>query len=113
MRDLVRDQIGCRLIAYAVLAIKDHAGVLGAAAESGRLYVRELLVWVWANLLAEELDRLAHRHLERDDAVRAIFREYPGLQRSAARVAKVLSRELGDANRNQPRCDRRSVVPMR
>ncbi len=114
MRDLVRDQPRqAALPPHAVLAVEDRRGQLHAAAEVGGLHVRQLLVRVRADLLAEELHHLAGGRLEVADAGVAVLVEDPCLQRHTRNLAGMVHGEARRAEGIEPRRDRHRLLPVR
>ena len=101
---LVRDLVDDRRVARgdALLAIEDDGGVLGAAAEAGGLHVRQLLVGIGADLLAEEVERAAAGELEDALAGLGVLREDPDLLRHAFRRRVVTGREARHADGIEP-----------
>ena len=92
--DLVRHQAEGGAVGDAAFAEEDGAGVFHAAAHARHLDVGQLLIRVRADVRREELDGLARGLFERDDAVFAILREDPGLQRHAGGGARNGARRI-------------------
>ena len=92
--------------------IEDGAGVLHAAAHAGHLNVGQLLIRVRADVRGEELHGLARGFFEGDDAVVAILREDPGLQRHAGGGREMARGELRHADIVEPRRDGHGLLPV-
>ena len=95
------------------LAIENRGGVLGSAADAGRLDVRELFVRERADPVAEELERAPPGELEDIAAALTLLGKYPHLLRNAADDVVVVDGKTRDAQRVEPGGDRHGLLPVR
>ena len=98
--------------ARSAIAVIDLARMLHRAATECRGDVREFLICVRSDVLAEKLDGLPRGNIERGSGFRFLVR-HPRLQLDALRHPAVMLGELLHANRIEPQCNRYRLLPVR